>query len=187
MWFRELSDHSGLINPVAEIRPLLKKHYEALGRIISKAEYTMLHYRYNLTLKRITFKSKFPLKPTSLRLLESDANGPIAFHEVSLGKKNPKLLETYLSQSYILNFQKAISKIKEIDKDENKGEIRLLSIPSLNVEAVWLYDKGAEVNLFANIWEFSSKDQKVYSENDFLTLLNELKYRLGKIKGEIGA
>ena len=187
MWFKKLSDHSVLINPVAEIRPLLKKHYEDLGRPISTAVYSMLHYRYVMTLKQIKPEAKLPVKPTSLRLLESDANGPIAFHEVSLNSNKPGLLETFISPKYIMNFQNAILKIKEIDKDETKGEIRLLSVPALNVEAVWLNYEGTQPEKFALIWEFGSNDKQLFTKDQFLILLNQMKYRLGKVKGEMGA
>lgn len=187
MWFKEKKEHAALLDPVAQIRPFLQKHYENLGRTVANTEYDMLHYRYVMTLKQVSSDAKLPEKPTSLRLLESDAMGPIAIHEVSLNKKKPALLETFFSQTYLKNFQNAVKKMKIKESDETKGEIRHLCIPALNVDTLWLHYGGSDVDGFVSIWDQDTKDKEIYTEDKFLLLMGDLKYRLGKMKGEMGA
>jgi len=187
MWFKDLSEHEDLVKPIAEIKPLLEKYYKDSGRVIFASEYSMLHYRYILPLKQITKQTKLPVKPTNLRVLESDIAGPIAFHEVSLVKNKPELFETFMDKRFFSDFNNAVLRLKSKEKDETKGEIRQLSIPALNVDALWLHYGGGKVDKFVLIREFDLKDKEVYDENKFLILLNDLKYKMGKMKGQMGA
>jgi len=187
MWFKDLKEHSDLIKPVAEIKPFLQKHYEKLGRQVAATTYSMLHYRYVMTLKQVTPDANFPEIPTSLRLLESDFGGPVAIHEVSLNKKEPELMETFYNQTYLKNFQSSVLKMKTIEADETKGEIRNLSIPALNVDTLWLSYDEKKADGFVSIWDFEIKAKEVFSTEKFLPFINDLKYRLDKMKGPRGS
>jgi hypothetical protein len=186
MWFKDLNEHSDLVKPVAEIKPFLQEHYEKFGRQIMATTYSMLHYRYVMTLTEVSPAAKLPTKPTSLRLLESDAGGAIAIHEVSLNKKEPELLETFYNQAYLKNFQSSVLKMKTIEPDETKGEIRNLSIPALNVDTLWLsYDEKPDE--FISIWDLEIKPNEVFSAEKFLAVINDLKYKLNKANRPKGA
>ena len=39
-------------------------------------------------------KAKLPVQPSNLRVLETDADGPFAIHDLSFDNKNPKLFGT---------------------------------------------------------------------------------------------
>ena len=140
-----------------------------------------------MTIKQVTPDAKLPEKPSRLRLLESDAGGPIAIHEVSLNKEKPELLETFYSQTYLKNFQSAIIKMRKKEQDETKGEIRYLSIPALNVDTLWLYYGGKNVDGFISIWDIGIKEKEIYSEDKFLPFISDLKYKLNKMRGPKGA
>ena len=187
MWFKDLNEHSDLVKPVAEIKQFLQKHYEKSGRQITSTTYSMLHYRYVMTLKQVNPEAILPEVPTSLRLLESDAGGPIAIHEVSLNKKKPELLETFYNQTFLKNFQGSVLKMKSIEPDETKGEIRNLSIPALNVDMLWLSYDEKKADGFVSIWDLEIKANEVLSVDKFLPFINELKYKLDKINRPRGA
>jgi len=188
MWFKQLSDHAPLADPLVEVRQLLQRHYEKSGRALSAPIYSNLHSGYFMTLDEIGAKAKFPNEPKSLRLVESDSNGPIALHELSLDKDKPRLLATFVDPRYTSNFDQAILKIKSHVKDETKGEIRHLSVPALNVEAVWLHFDEEKHDRFALTRNFNAKDSgKLHNGHDFLALLEKLKNKLGKIDEEMGA
>jgi hypothetical protein len=125
--------------------------------------------------------------PTSLRLLESDGGGPIAIHEVSLNKTKPELLETFYNQTYLKNFQSSVLKMKKIEPDETKGEIRNLSIPALNVDTLWLSYDEKKSDGFVSIWDLEIKENEVFSIENFLPFINDLKYKLDKVNRPRGA
>ena len=186
MWYKKIPDYANLVDPVAEIRPTVKMHYETNDRIIGPAAYSMLHYHYVIPLDKISPATKFPNTPSGMRVLESDADGPLAIHELSADKNKPELIATFLGEKFISDFQNAISKIKVKEKDENNGEIRSITIPALNVEAVWLHYKEGNSDLISLVWEFDANDKELLKPAQFMAYLIKRKNKLGEIKDGMG-
>jgi hypothetical protein len=187
MWFKQQKNFEALLKPIEEVNSLVKEELLKKGRAIDKTEYSLLHDRFVLTLKQITPAMKLPEKPVSMRVFESDQNGHIAIHDVSVDPQNPNLLKTLLSQKKFLNFQNAIAKIKTKHKDESDGEIRLLDVPALNVEALWLHFNDDKDDKFGITIEFNPKDKELFTRAQFLDMLNQMKENQGKVKKKMGA
>ncbi len=188
MWFKKQSEYKDLLQPIKGVFPLLKKDYTEKGRIIKATEYSKLHDRYVLTLEEIKPNAELPKKkPVSMRVVESDKNGYIAIHDVSPNNKKPRLFMTFFSESKFENFEKAIEKIKIKNKDESKGELRVLNVPALNVEALWLHFQNGEGDVFAITANLTPKDEELLTEGEFVYYLNFKKNNLGYLTDETGA
>ncbi len=193
MWFQDFSKHEELIKPIMEVRPQIEAYYKSKPkeRILLDPKFKDLHFGYSIKFDKISEATKLPAKPSSLRVLEFDNNGPIAFHVFDPNKKKPQLLESMISVKRINDFYEALEKIKEKVKDETKGEIRFLAVPSLNVQSVWIHFDEPGKDGFSLITRFDPKDEELMGEAKYKHYLFERKKRLessgnktGDIEGE---
>ncbi len=180
MWFKSHKEHADLIMPAEKGKRLVNEHYKE-KRILTKTRFSCLHYRYLMTFEQISSEAKLPESPSNMRALESDFDGfPLAFHELSLNKANPELLAIKLNERILLNFKETILKIAEKELDQSTGEIRHLSIPAVNIEAVWYKNAEESKNEF---YLTSQDDNKIeaFSEDEFIKQVKRLKNRLVKM------
>jgi hypothetical protein len=178
MWFKQISEYEKLIDPVkaSDIRQELEEFKKERCRPLSDPTFSHPHLRYIIGLDQITHGMKFPNEPTNLRVLESDKKGPLAIHEFSLNLKKPELLTTMFGERIISNFLTAVSRIKQVRKDQSKGEVRLLDVLPLNVEAVWFTIPEENMNEFYLI-RTNSEEIEIMDEQSFIKYLGKLKDR----------
>lgn len=190
MRFEDFSKHEELIKPIMEVRPQIEAYYKSKpgGRILLAPKFKDLHWQYSIKFDKINEATKLPSKPSSQRVLEYDNNGPIAFHVLNLSKKKPELLESMISEKRINDFYAALEKIKEKAKDETKGQIRFLNVPSLNVQSVWIHFDEPGKDIFSMITRFDPKDEELMGEAKYQHYLFGRKNQLensGNIDGGI--
>lgn len=182
MWFEDFSKHEELIKPILNVRPQIEAYYKSKSkeRILLAPQFKDLHLQYSIKFDKINEATTLPSKPSSHRVLEFDNNGPIAFHVLSLSKKKPELLESMISEKRINDFYNSLEKIKEKVKDETEGKIRFLTVPSLNVQSVWIHFDEPGKDGFSLITRFDPKDEELMGEARYKHYLFERKKRLEK-------
>ena len=189
MWLKDLFINPVLLKPIPEIRPVLQLRRPELETLKepSEAKLSMPHHTYVMGLDQIKREAKLPSRPSSLRVVELDEGEPLAIYEVGLNENSPELIQLNSDQTYFREFDNAVQKLSTQVKDQSVAEIRLLRIPALNIEAAWLHYEGKEQDRFAILRHFSRETEQVYTEKDFLQLLNKLKSDMGKMDDLMGA
>jgi hypothetical protein len=183
MWFDDDSIDEKLIKPILKVRPLIEAYYKSEAyfksagkvRTLLTPQFKNLHFGYSIKFESIKDGFKLPGKPTTQRILEHDANGPIAFHVLTVSNKKPELLESMVNEKKINDFFEALKKIQEKVKDETKGKIRFLTVPSLNAKSVWLHFDEPGNDGFSLITRFGPKDDELMGETKYKKYLDERK------------
>jgi len=187
MWYKDKKDLEELLKPIEKVMPVVKKQYEEKYGAIGVTRFEMLHDRYVLTLQQVAPNTKWPEKPVSMRAIQLNKKGYVAMYDVSLNKNKPHLFMTFLSATKYLNFEGALKKIKAKHKDENKGELRVLDVPALNMEALWLHFKDGTDDKFACTAEYDPKEKELFTGPNFLAYLNLKKKALANMTDDMGA
>ena len=189
MWLKDFVINPVLLNPIPEIRPVLQlRHpeFETL-KTPSEAKLSMPHHAYVMGLDEIKREAKLPSRPSSLRVVELHEGEPLAIYEVGLDENSPELIQADSDQTYFREFDSAVQKLSTQVKDQSVAEVRLIRIPALNIEAAWLHHEGKEQDRFTILRPFGRETEQIYTEKDFLQLLNKLKSEMGKMDDLMGA
>lgn len=179
MWFKDLVFNPALLNPIPEIRPLLSAYDEHidLETLSRESDFGIPHFVYSLPLNKISKEPELPSSPAALRVLQMKQDAPVAYYDLGLDERNPTLLQMNNSQSFFTLMNSALGKLKsESQRRKTPGELRLLKVPALNLEALWLSYSGETQGLFAILPRFQYENfdnDKVYEEAEFLKLLSK--------------
>ena len=193
MWIKDLVFNPKLLNPIQAVRPMLQVYNEKidLHKQTPETDFGIPHYVFNLGLSDLKRGLKLPQIPASLRVLEMKMDKPVAFYEVGLDEQHPELIQMNTDQNFFQLFNHSISELKMADsKNKSKGELRIIRIPALNMEAVWLSYTGNVNGMVSVIPRFDYefvKTNKVYSEDEFARLLIKQASKLEKFDDTMGA
>jgi len=118
---------------------------------------------------------KLPTAPAALRVMEMKNDAPVASYDLSLDEQRPELLQMSRDAAYFELMNTALGRLKNAAQGrKNIGELSLIRIPGLNMEALRLTFGGRAKSLFAILprFDYESFDTgKVYEEDQFLKLL----------------
>jgi hypothetical protein len=176
MIFENPKTHSILLDPARhpDVKEEIIEHYKELGIDVSKAtSLKSVHFRVIMEYKEVKGDAKLSTKNVSLRAIEYSGDQPLALHELSIDPDKPKLLSTNLSQDVLANFQEVVDRIEKKENGKPTGKLRHLSVPALNVEAIWYRDAKGWNDIYFK--DFGSDEMLVISENDFVKFVNDLK------------
>ena len=179
MWFKDLVFNPVLLKPIPEIRPLLAAYDEHidLETLSRESDFGIPHFVYSLPLNKISREPELPSSPAALRVLQMKQDAPVAYYDLGLDERNPTLLQMNNSQSFFSLMNSALGRLKsESQRRKTPGELRLLKVPALNLEALWLAYSGETQGLFAILPRFQYENfdnDKVYEEAEFLKLLSK--------------
>lgn len=193
MWFKELALNPELLKPIHFIRPLLNVYGEKVENIKEMAldDIGVPHYIYDIKLEEINEGLKAPQNPTSLRVLEIKNDKPVASYELGTNERNPEMVQMNTNKNFFDMMNSAMSRLKlEDQKNKLTGELRMIRIPALNMEAVWLNYPGRTEDLICVLPRFAYsaiESDKVYPISEFLKLLQKEKSKLGKFDDLTGA
>ncbi len=114
------------------------------------------HYIYDIKLDEINEKMKAPQNPTSLRVLEIKDENPVASYELGLNERNSEMVQMNTNKNFFEMLNASMLRLKEEDK-KNKftGELRMIRIPALNMEVMWLNYPGRTEDLVCVLPRFS--------------------------------
>ena len=193
MWFKELALNPELLKPIHFIRPLLNVYGEKIETLKEMAldDIGIPHYIYDIKLEEINEGLKAPQNPSSLRVLEIKNDKPVASYELGLNERNPEMVQMNTNKNFFDLMNSSMSRLKLEDK-KNKltGELRMIRIPALNMEALWLNYPGRAEDLVSVLPRFAYntiKAETVYPISEFLKLLQREKSKLGKFDDLLGA
>ena len=178
MWYKDLVFSPALLKPIPEVRPLLTVNdgRHDLSALESDKDIGVPHFVYQLPLTVLQKEPHLPETPSALRVLEMKKDEPVAFYDLGLDEQNPELRQMGTSSGYFELMNSALGKLKTAsEKRKAPGELRLLQIPALNMEVLWL-DFDRAQSLFSILPRFQYEgfeNDRVYDEAEFLKLLKK--------------
>lgn len=193
MWFKELAINPELLKPIHFIRPLLNVYGEKVENIKEMAldDIGIPHYIFDIKLEEINEGLKAPQIPTSLRVLEIKNDKPVASYELAANERNTGSVQMNTNKNFFDMMNNSMARLKlEDQKNKLTGELRMIRIPALNMEALWLNYPGRTEDLVCVLPRFSYsavETDKVYPISEFLKLLQREKSNMGKFDDLTGA
>ncbi|ARO87476.1 hypothetical protein EBAPG3_006660 [Nitrosospira lacus] len=143
-----------VLRRIWEARPLLKvkqdtglmrQSSESPGTEEARAALGMAHRMYSVGLDALLERQELAPQPVGLRVYETLGDTPSAFFDVSEGEE-PRLLQMSASKDHLERFARGLVEVlAAIGRDEREAELRLLRVPALNFEALWIkYEDGGK-------------------------------------------
>ena len=194
MWFKELVLTPKLLKPIPEVRPLINIYEETanIKETSLKDEYNLAHHSYIVGLNEIKRDFTLPKNPDTLRVIELQDEEPIALFELGLNENNPELIQMNVSPKYFQQLDEGLGRLKEAaGQNKELGEIRLIKIPALNVEAFWLHYDGKTADVICPVRRFENDSSidwdKAYTEKEFSRVINDLASKIDAKDDLLGA
>jgi hypothetical protein len=194
MWFKELLLIPELLSPIPPIRPLVNVYAETpnIRENSTEGEYNLPHHAYIVGLNEIKKDFALPKQPATLRVIEVQDESPVALYELGLNESAPELIQMNVSAPYFRQIDEGLGRLKEFaGRNKELGEIRLIKVPALNVEAFWLHYDGKTEDIITPIRRFENDSSidwdKAYTEKEFGRLLNELANKVDAKDDLLGA
>jgi Papain-like cysteine protease AvrRpt2 len=193
MWFKDLVFNAQLLKPIPELKGILQTYYSGdLDNSKEKGEsdFKVPHYAYSIRLDEINKDFKLPEMPNSLRIIEINGETPMALYELKLNEKEPELFHMNVSKEYFQLLDEGLGRLKEVAiTNKSLGEIRLLKIPALNIEALWLHYSEQSEDIICPIKRFENEIYKSnsYKVKEFIKILQELASKIGKMDDTMGS
>jgi len=178
MWFKDLLLREELLRPIPEIRPLLNVYNKKIEENVP-GSYSIPHYAYIIGLNEIHNEFVLPSTPKTLRIMELKDDTPLALYELGLNETQPELVQMNVSEVYFHQLDEGLSRLKK-QSEQNKelGEVRLIKVPALNLEAFWLHYDNQEADVITPIKRFENNSSidwnKSYNAQEFSRLIQEL-------------
>lgn len=192
MWLNDLILNPILFEPIPKVRPMLKVYGEKIDESNTYTDNNLgvPHYVYNIDLSDIKKGMKLPKEPVNIRVLDTVNEMPIAFYDVSLNEEKPELLQMNSNKDYFELLNHSIGRLRKADsKNKSKGELRLIRVPSLNLEAAWLNYSDRTKDIISVLPRFDYhhiKNNTEYTPDEFLQLLVKEKNQLGEFDDLLG-
>jgi hypothetical protein len=178
MWFKELMLNPKLLKPIPEIKPLINVYDKniKIDTELLEGDYSIPHNTYLVELDSIKKNFSLPETPNSLRVIEIKNDKPMAMYEVGMNEDNPELMQMNVNTSYFDQLNEALGRLKAFaGKKKELGEIRLIKVPALNIDALWLhYDNKANdiITLIRRFEDDSIVDyDRAYKVKEFTSML----------------
>jgi Papain-like cysteine protease AvrRpt2 len=194
MWFKDLVFNTQILKPIPELKGILQTYYNKdfdNNTIEAENGFKIPHYSYSIKLDEIKKDFKLPETPNSLRIVEINGQIPLALYELKLNEKEPELFQMNVSKDYFQLIDEGLGRLKEVaEKNKYLGEIRLIKVPALNLEAFWLHYSEQGEDIICPLRRFENDSEinksKSYTVKEFIKILQELSSRLGKMDDTMG-
>jgi hypothetical protein len=191
MWFKELQFLPDLLKPIPEIRPLINVYGKKIEENIP-GKYSIPHYAYIVGLNEIQGQFSLPSSPKTLRLIEMQNETPVALYELGVNETKPGLVQMNVSENYFKQLDDGLARLKRFaGQNTELGEVRLIKIPALNLEAFWLHYDGRENDIITPVQKFENDTTidwgKSYDEKQFSKLIQELATKIDMNDDLLGA
>ena len=178
MWFKDLLLREELLRPIPEIRPLLNVYNKKIEDNVP-GSYSIPHYAYIIGLNEINSDFALPSIPKTLRIMELKDEAPLALYELGLNETQPELVQMNVSENYFQQLDEGLSRLKKQSEQQKElGEVRLIKIPALNLEAFWLHYDNQESDIITPIKRFENNSSvdwsRSYNAQEFSRLIQEL-------------
>jgi Papain-like cysteine protease AvrRpt2 len=184
MWYKNIKYNPKLLQPIKAIRSDLGLFSDKKNELYNKdlnggigAENNLPHYAYVIGLDQIINRSGLPKEPGSLRLFEMAGQQPAALYEVTLDENKPELIQMNTNKNYFSQLGTSLNTLQNNTLGGSEpGELRLLKLPALNLEAFWMhYDESKD--LISPIKKFEADNRfdwnKLYTEDEFWAMIRD--------------
>jgi hypothetical protein len=165
-----------IIRPIWEARPILqlKLNAQQAAQEQSGAALAVPHYVYNMGLDQLRGNAELPSTPVALRVLEVHNDKTQAMFELEAGT-NPKLRNLTGPGPQLDLLDRGLSQIANIAAQGNQeAELRLLQVPALYVDALWLHFENAANDVFVTLRSPGVAEPfRAYPAKEFLSTLAE--------------
>jgi hypothetical protein len=130
-----------ILRIIEETRPLLSLKYSELAQLsLQEVTVALPHYLYTMGLDQITEAPRLPETPSALRVLEMQGDKGLAFFDLTADREAPALRQLSGNSSFLELLNQGLAKaIDRSEAHESEAELRLLQIPALYVDALWLH------------------------------------------------
>lgn len=194
MWFKDLLIRPELLKPIPEVRALRNVYEDTVDvkEGVREGEYNIPHHTYLVGLNEIKKDFALPKTPNSLRIIEIQNEEPAALYELGVNENNPELIQMNVSPAYFKQLDDSLGRLKRFaEQNKELGEIRLIKVPALNIEAFWLHYDGKDSDIICPISRFENDSSidwhKPYSEKEFARLVQELAGKIDTKDDLLGA
>lgn len=137
-----------VLRRIWEERPLLRLKQSDLGTDApelvrdDQASLGIAHRVYTLSLQSLTADERPAFQPVALRVYELAGDTPRAFFDVT-EEENPRVLQMSASAHHLEPFGRALAEALTVaERSQQEMEVRLLRVPALNFEGLWLTAEG---------------------------------------------
>jgi hypothetical protein len=136
-----------IIRHIWEVRPLLNLKQEVPDAAQEateewRASLGMAHRVYSLGLESLTAESRPAPEQVGLRVYEMADDEPRAFFDVS-DDEEARVQQMSASQNHLEPFARGLeTALATIDRSDQECELRLIRVPALNFEALWINYEG---------------------------------------------
>jgi hypothetical protein len=135
------------VRPIWEARALLQLKHDSLRQVQSARDLavTLPHHIYTLGLDDIV-QDRLPATPTALRALEVQGTRAQAFFDLTPDERFPQVRQMSGPSPYLDRLNRAIGvAARHAASVEPEAELRMIQVPALHLEALWLhYDDAAQ-------------------------------------------
>ena len=106
----------------------------------------LAHEIFTLELSALTTSGQ-PPQPAGVRVLELKGETPVAFYDIA-DPRSGEVSQMSATSPYPQLFARALEMLADADGGEQRFDLRLLRVPALNFEALWLHaDEGDDDKL----------------------------------------
>jgi hypothetical protein len=163
-----------ILKKIWEARPLLRLQEAGAAETPERAGVTLAlpHQVFNAGLDQLR-EARLPEAPSHLRVMEVSADRPQAYFDVDLGETAQ--VRTVAGQNpYLDLFHRGVQELlKASARSEAEAELRLLQVPALYLDALWLHFDDADQDLFLPVRApFGPATFRVYPARQFLEELS---------------
>ena len=191
-WLKDLLYERELLKPIPQVRPLLFPPQE-IERDASMYEprYSLPHFTYHLGLDKLEEAEDSLKNPASLRVVEVDGESAKAIYELNLNPEKAEVVNLSSDAEYLGTIEDGLDSLKRKDEDyDETGELRVIRVPALNIEALWLhYEEGASdlITVIRGVNSSQIDRGVIYSKDDFVSRLAKLAADFKEFDDTMGA
>jgi hypothetical protein len=158
------------VRPIWESRALLQLKHTSLRQVQSARDLavTLPHYIYTLGLDDIV-QDRAPAAPTALRALEVQGNQAQAMFDLTPDPRFPQVRQMSGPSPYLDRLNRALAVAeRQAATLEPEAELRLLQVPALHLEALWLHYDDAAQDVFIPVrTPRAFQEYQVYAAAEF--------------------
>lgn len=186
MWLKNIKFNPALLMPIQEFEKASavpgddKLKLFSLDTSGGEASTTGIpHYSYVLRLDDIMNQKGFPEQAGSLRLFKLANARPMAMYEVSVDENKPELYRTSNNQKYFAQLENSLEILQNNTAGGSEpGELRLLKLPALNMEAFWLhFTDNQDADVISPVKKFDADTRfdwnKPYNRDQFWAMIRD--------------
>jgi hypothetical protein len=183
MWYKETEYNKSLLNPILKLKSgMIRSDIKNIAETFNYSPDEGLenpHHTYILGLKQLQEQKGLPDTPGSLRLMEkNNQKMTTALFEVTLNESKPELIQMNSNKDYFESIENSLNTLKKyVEQLHLSGELRLLKMPALNIEAFWMHFEKKDDDVMKPIKLIKGDTrfdwERVYLKDQFWALLRD--------------